>query len=241
MSNASLNETSEIVKSMTELDILSIDANIRNKFEEEFSKLPEHLEKLQELEESLKIENLRRRILISVERARDDLLDYINDLKIHKNHHFYIMETIVFIEKYKEILKTPIKVNFMGKLVKNNKEKREIIDNYLEAASKYVDIDFEKNTPQKITCQNCCNKKDFDIVDGNTYICTKCYARQIVMKHNSSYTDIDRVNISSKYTYDRKVHFRDCINQYQGKQNSTIDPKVYTDLEREFDNHYLLV
>lgn len=241
MSNASLNETSEIVKSMTELDILSIDANIRNKFEEEFSKLPEHLEKLQELEESLKIENLRRRILISVERARDDLLDYINDLKIHKNHHFYIMETIVFIEKYKEILKTPIKVNFMGKLVKNNKEKREIIDNYLEAASKYVDIDFEKNTPQKITCQNCCNKKDFDIVDGNTYICTKCYARQIVMKHNSSYTDIDRVNISSKYTYDRKVHFRDCINQYQGKQNSTIHQKIYDDLEIQFELHYLLI
>ena len=240
MSNASLNETSERVKSMTELDILSIDANIRNKFEEEFSKLPDHLEKLQELEESLKNENLRRRLVISVKKARDDLVNYINDLKIHKNHHFYIMETIIFIEKYKEILKTPIKVSFMGKLVKNDKEKREIIDNYLEAASKYVDIDFEKTIPHKIICQNCSNKKDFDIVDGNTYICTKCYARQIVMKHNSSYTDIDRVNISSKYTYDRKVHFRDCINQYQGKQNSTIHQKIYDDLEIQFELHYLL-
>ena len=170
MSNASLNETSERLKSMTELDILSIDANIRNKFEEEFLKLPEHLEKLQELEESLKNENLRRRILISIEKARDELLNYVNDLKIHKNHHFYIMETIVFIEKYKEILKTPIKVSFMGKLLKNDKEKKEVIDNYLEAASKYVDIDFENTTPQKVICNNCYNKKDFDIVDGNTYI-----------------------------------------------------------------------
>jgi hypothetical protein len=34
--------------------------------------------------------------------------------------------------------------------------------------------------------------------------------------------------------YDRKVHFRDCIKQYQGKQNSTI-PTV------EFNNHHLLL
>jgi hypothetical protein len=60
------------------------------------------------------------------------------------------------------------------------------------------------------------------------------------MKHNSSYTDIDRVNISSKYTYDRKVHFRDCINQYQGKQNSTIQQKIYDELEVQFRQHYLL-
>jgi ribosomal protein S24E len=60
------------------------------------------------------------------------------------------------------------------------------------------------------------------------------------MKHNSSYTDIDRVNISCKYTYDRKVHFRDCINQYQGKQNSTIHQKIYDDLEIQFERHHLL-
>jgi len=52
---------------------------------------------------------------------------------------------------------------------------------------------------------------------------------------------MDRVNMSSKYSYDRKVHFRDCINQYQGKQNSTIDNKVYTDLEEQFDRHHLLI
>jgi hypothetical protein len=71
------------------------------------------------------------------------------------------------------------------------------------------------------------NKKDFDIFEENTYICTKCYARQNVIKHSSSYTDIDRVNISSKYMYDPKIHFRDCIKQYQGKQNCTIPEKVY--------------
>ena len=41
--------------------------------------------------------------------------------------------------------------------------------------------------------------------------------------------------------YDRKVHFRDCVNQYQGKQNSTIEDKVYTDLIEQFDKHHMLV
>jgi hypothetical protein len=41
--------------------------------------------------------------------------------------------------------------------------------------------------------------------------------------------------------YDRKIHFRDCINQYQGKQNSTINQKVYDDLEKQFELHHLLV
>lgn len=240
MKNASLNETSERIKFMSELDILSIDANIRKNFEKEFLKLPEHKEKLLEIEDSLKNETLRRRIRISLEKARDELCIYVNDLTSHKQHHFYIMETIAFIEQYKEMLKIPIKVSFMGKVVKNDKEKLRIIDLYMEAASKYVDIEIEKSKPQKISCNNCNNKKDFDVVNINTYICTNCYSRQTVMKHNSSYTDIDRVNISSKYTYDRKVHFRDCINQYQGKQNSTINQKIYDDLESQFRLHHLL-
>ena len=225
---------------MSELDILSIDAKIRKNFEDEFLKLSDHIEKLHEIKESLKNENIRRRIRVSLEKASDELQNYINGLVTNKNYNFYIMETVLFIEKYKEILKTPIKVNFMGKLVKNDKNKTQLIDNYLEAASKYVDIEFENKKTQKIICPNCFNKKEFDIIDLNSYICTKCYARQTVMKHNSSYTDIDRVNISSKYTYDRKVHFRDCINQYQGKQNSTIQQKIYDELEVQFRQHYLL-
>lgn len=41
--------------------------------------------------------------------------------------------------------------------------------------------------------------------------------------------------------YDRKIHFRDCINQYQGKQNSTIDDQVYKDLENQLENNYILI
>jgi len=124
----SLNESTERIKAMSELDILSIDANIRKNFEDEILKLPDHEEKLQEIEESLKNENLRRRIRLSLEKARIELLEYVNDLKTQRNYHFYIMETVTYIEQYKEILKTPVKVSFMGKLVKKDKEKNNIIE-----------------------------------------------------------------------------------------------------------------
>jgi hypothetical protein len=46
--------------------------------------------------------------------------------------------------------------------------------------------------------------------------------------------------MSSKYSYERKIHFKDCINQFQGKQNSTIDEKVFKNLEEQFELHGLL-
>jgi hypothetical protein len=42
-----------------------------------------------------------------------------------------------------------------------------------------------------------------------------------------------------KYHYDKKCHFRDTINQYQGKQNKFIPQKVYDDLEYMIKMHGL--
>lgn len=223
-----------------QLDILSIDANIRKNFQEEFKKIPFHQQKLNELNLSLENKNLRNRVKKSLEVAIQELTNYIDELTTQRNYNFYITETIEYIEDYKKILQTPIKINFMGKAPKSNDKKQIIIKKYLEIAVKYIDIDIKlKNI--NIKCSNCSNKKDFEIINGNTYICCKCYASQIVMKHNSSYNDIDRVNISTKYMYDPKIHFRDCIKQYQGKQNCTIPPKVYSNLEKQFFLHHLLV
>jgi len=93
---------------------------------------------------------------------------------------------------------------------------------------------------EKITCKNCPNKKNFEIIDTNIYICLICSYQQTVLKNVSSYKDVNRINISSKYTYDRKVHFKDCINQYQGKQNCNIPQNVYDSLEEQFDRHHLI-
>lgn len=233
--------------------ILSIDAKIRQEFRNEMDSIPSYKERISELSKLLS-DGLARGDLSS--RTKSNLVANIEDTKqkiesisANERFNFYVSDTAKFIEAYIKILREPVKVSFTGTtaISTSEKEKEKITAEYLEVASKYMSADMKKelefSAPPsvKIECNNCLNKKSFEIIDGNLYICTMCGSQQSILLHTSSYKDVDRVNIATKYTYDRKVHFRDCINQYQGKQNTTIDPKIYADLEFEFEKHHLLV
>jgi hypothetical protein len=248
-------------KSDAQIDIVNIDNIVKETFNSELSNLQEYNSKLTDLKHTqteydsklstYAVKNLKDNI--------DDLEGKISDIENGKKLNFYISETIDLLEKYKNILQTPVKLSFTGPVVRNNKGKDEIVRKYIEITQKYINLSeilsnagissgtsLDKSSPspprvKKVVCNNCANKKDFDIIDNSVYICVICGSQQEILLHTSSYKDIDRVNISVKYTYDRKVHFRDGINQYQGKQNSTIHPKVLTDLEDQFDKHHLLL
>ena len=224
----------------SELNILTIDTQIYDNFIDEKNKLSQYKDQLKTLIETLELKNLKPRVIQSLLESKNNLIEHIKDIENNTTFNFYLMETAEIIQKYKEILNSPMKINFLGKVTKNNKEKDELIEQYIEIASKYVHITYNKKYKDKIVCNNC-KSKEFDIIDNNIHVCVNCSAQQIIMKNISSYKDIDRVNISSKYIYDRRIHFRDCINQYQGKQNSTIHQKVYDDLEEQFELHHLLV
>ena len=225
-----------------DIDILSVDIEIRNNFKNETEKLVEYKEKLLDIQNSLKIENIKIRERNNLVNTEKELIEHIKDVENNISLNFYTIESAALLEKYKEILKEPMKINFSGKAVKNNKEKDSIVREYLTIASKYVEVDIQKedHMKEKITCKNCPNKKNFEIIDTNIYICLICSYQQTVLKNVSSYKDVNRINISSKYTYDRKVHFKDCINQYQGKQNCNIPQNVYDSLEEQFDRHHLI-
>jgi ribosomal protein S24E len=233
---------------MSEIDILAIDTDIYKKYQNKKINIDILQEKLQQLE-NYKISNVESKAYNIIVKLCDKIKNEIIKIKNDEELNFYISESIELINEYKKILKTPIKLNFTGKPMKNNKEKIRIISQYLDIAKKYIDIKFEtsketntgSDEKEKIHCDNCKNKKNFEIIDNDIYICLDCFSQQIIFKHTSSYKDCDRINISSKYEYDRKIHFRDCINQYCGKQNSTVEQKVYDDLEREFEKHYLLI
>jgi hypothetical protein len=227
---------------MTELDILAVDSSIRESFNSEKKNLDQYKKTFAELDRLLKSKNLSMQSKCRIEKNHHTLQERIKNIENDTDYNFYIRESIACIESYKKILNTPQKISFVGKSNENNSQKIEIITKFLSIAQKYVSIDIEIPDPKKkIYCSNCDNKKEFIISDNNVYICILCGAEQKIPIHTSSYKDIDRVNISTKYTYDRIIHFRDCMNQYQGKQNSTIDIKVYQDLERQFELHHLLV
>lgn len=227
---------------MSQIDILSIDAEIKSAFRQETEKLSQYIKKLSVLKSTIKKDTLSLRSYKNLQYNINELEEKIMMIKTDQKLNFYIAETAHLLEKYKQILQTPVKLSFTGKPSRNNTEKNMIITNYKEIAHKYTTIDTINPTKSKsVSCNNCSNKNLFDIIDNSIYICILCGAQQEILLHTSSYKDIDRINISAKYTYDRKVHFRDCINQYQGKQNSTVDSKVYTNLFDQFEKHHLLV
>jgi DNA-directed RNA polymerase subunit RPC12/RpoP len=241
-----------------DIDILEIDAKIIHNFDEDRRRIDMYEDKKKELESSLKLNSLTQRTKNSLEDSIKTLESHIEDIRTDKLYNFYIIESAEILEKYKQILKQPQKVNFIGKPMKNNKEKQKLVLLYLDIATKYVDIKLDYSNNQstnntnhnnnssssstskkdKITCNNCSNNKDFDIEEGNIYICLNCSSQQFILRNVTSYKDIYRFYISTKYMYDRKIHFRDCIKQYQGKQNSSISQEVYDDLIREFESHH---
>jgi ribosomal protein S24E len=229
-------------KSMGEIDITAIDAKIRKKFTDERTRLPEFREKIEELDGMLSTPDQSYRVDRSLRKARDELAAYMEDIEVGNSLNFYLEESAQLIHKFKAMLSTRIKTSFMGRKKQNDGPKRKIIREYLEIARRHTQVDvLQEKEESEILCVNCPNLKNFEILDDNTYVCQECFSQQEIIKHTPSWNDIDRVNISQKYMYDRKVHFRDCIHQYQGKQNSTIPQKIYDDLENEFENHYLLV
>lgn len=225
---------------MSDLDILDIDANIRTNFEKELERLQEYKSKLEMLSLTLEKQNIKVNTRLSLEKAYKNMQDRVHNIENMTDYNFYMNESSILLEKYRQILKKPQKVNFMGKSTRNNKEKTEIINKYMELAKKYIDYDFEIKKKRGLSCDNCKNRKNLIYIDNSLTICGKCSARITVMKHTSNYNDIERVNISNKYKYDPKVHFRDGVEQYQGKQNCTIPKKVYEDLEEQFERHHLL-
>jgi hypothetical protein len=230
------------------IDILIIDTEIKKKFLEEEKELKEFIYKRDKICNILKKDNLGVKIKNDLNKNLVLLNNKIYDIENKVSLNFYIMETNQFIEKYKEILSKPIKVSFSGKAKINSeifKEKDELVAKYLNIANKYKEEQIIYNYGKKkcniVICDHCLSKNCFEVVDGKTYICEDCGFQKEILGNLTSYKDVSRVNISSKYTYERRVHFRDCMNQYQGKQNSSILQSVYDDLENQFHLHGLLI
>lgn len=214
---------------MSQIDILNIDDNIKEEFKEELKNLDKERDRIEDMRKTIK--NMDKNEKKSINKLRDSiekLEKYIISTESETRFNYYIIETTQLLEEYKKILKTPVKLSFVGKTVRTNKVKHSIILEYISIAQRYSKINIKiPNKDNIVICNNCENKKLFDIIDNSVYICLLCGSQQEVILHTSSFKDIERINISSKYTYDRKVHFRDCINQYQGFITSLISIPLF--------------
>jgi ribosomal protein L37AE/L43A len=231
----------------TPVDILSIHNEIIKNFNEEQKLIDNFINYRSRLLNILENYNISLKIKNDLKNQIEFLNQKIEDISNKDSYNFFLLETSSVIERYKNLICKPMKISFSGKNDSTLfKEKDELIKEYftiiknfnLNNIPTYTDKKKKNNT--EIQCENCNNKSCIELLDNKIFVCDDCGFQKEILGNISSYKDVNRVNLSSKYTYERRVHFRDCINQYQGKQNSTISEKVYTDLEDQFQAHHLL-
>ena len=196
----------------------------------------------------------------------ENLEQKINEFDIMNNYEqfsFYLVQAVPLIEEYQNLKRNQNKIHFMSCNHQPSKEEnnsqetmKKILKTYFNLIQTYFPEEYKKNEWDKIKsnydfstssesnlktkCLNCNNDSNNFVIHDNHFVCEKCGCVSCTIHTNTSYKDIDRVNISSKYTYDKRVHFRDCINQFQGKQNASIPKKLYDDMIEQLLNHGLI-
>lgn len=208
----------------------------------------------QDLDESVLSTSLRRRLehqrQAEASRDRDTL------------KHFYFLDTAELIQEYKQTLQTPIKVDFLSNqpasIHESHPGKQAIISKYIEQIKDYsvysivedlqLTRPLDNHTPPTLRDQKCSICQSSSITESTDFagvmICLECgnqentlnLANSIRLNHNDS----KRVNICSKYSYDKKSHFLNCINQYQGKHKSGIEPDILQMIENELERYNLI-
>ncbi len=215
-------------KAMDNINIMDIHFIILQKYEDERKMIPVLKKRIDELT----LVGASPSIIQEIQ-ARFDAINSNKEL------HFYILQSSSLIEEYKKELNKPVEMSFMGSNKKNtNPSLDKLVEAYVALVRELHPISLPSSRQIK-ACQVCDgNKKEYVIDATNTTTCS-CGIEKDNLQFTFSHKDADRVNVSIKYQYQRKLHFRDCINQFQGKQNSTVKQQVYDDLRVQFDMHGL--
>jgi hypothetical protein len=153
----------------------------------------------------------------------------------------YIFDTMSekILERTRELLNTPVKINFFNKKQNENTNEKEL-DNLKQKMIELCKpfMDFSEQSKNNEECE--CGNKDF-IEDMSHMICTSCGKTSIITEvMSSSFQDNERVSYSQKYKYKKINHFKDTIRQFQGIQNKHIDPKVLDDLKTALEKDKII-
>ena len=218
------------------IDIFEIDKKIKSQFEEEYESLPKLRAKLQKYQwivdnSSDSIEVYQAREQMKTLQSQIDLIDSgIREAK-------YIHETEKILEQYNKLTLEPIKVDFMGnKIWSKNGIKTRVINDYINIAKNYAPvhpIPFKKD----LVCEDC--KTPLQKEDDYLFVCENCGYSVKHLTSSISFNENTRINATQRYVYDKRAHFGDSIKKFQGKQNTTISKKVYTDLWDKLAKHQI--
>lgn len=184
----------------------------------------------------------------------------MDEKKIMENFNFYLVSSVSIIDEFIETKKNIQKISFFkmnnNSSNKNKKKIQEIIDRYIQLVDHYFPgkynnywtLENDKYQKRKKIhiysikeCPTCNGDNEQFVIADNHIVCSYCGTVISTTNDNLiSFRDIERINIGSKYTYDRKTHFRECIKRFQGKQNVNIPPKLFDDIIQQIISYELI-
>jgi hypothetical protein len=239
-------------KNFSNFDIHAIDKKINELITQNLSSLEKINKEIENLNDIITSTELKSHIKRDIEEQICNLNQRkktITDLEL--NHQFYIMDYTCLMQKYNTILYQPKNIFFMSKDKDTSQDLSAIFQEYIQILKKYnifeyieKDISTQENNEKKEKkkkCKNCKSREFIYNSDHSVEICIICGVQEDKDPGLIQYKDSTRINGSNKYNYERRIHFRDSMNCWQGKQNSFIDPQIYKDLEKELESHNLLI
>ena len=212
-------------------DILDLHSKILKNFENEYESLPLLSSELENLK--LNPDNISY-----VDDKINQLTKKIIKIETGRKQALYIVKTEIILEKYKNIINEPIKINFMNNIISENKLVKDmLIVDYLKIAKDYINIKFEFNNKTSLNCPDC--KIKLFKKDEYLFLCTNCGFSIKHFANTCSFQENNRINISQRYVYDKRAHFGDSIKKFQAKQNTTIHKNVYDTLLDKIKKHQI--
>lgn len=172
-----------------------------------------------------------------LQRAIESDIKIINDLSFYENiFMLYKTNTDHLIRDLLKILKAPLRKNDTKAQKNADREKNRLINQYIETVITFIPYDLfehitlsdaENTSVNGNICENCGNSSLF-MKESDIIICKVCFNEVIrLVFNNCSYS-----MVGGKCHYDRLTHFKECIKQYQCKQNTFINPEVYSKIDK---------
>jgi len=156
----------------------------------------------------------------------------IEKLKDKKEILSFEKETTVILGMYNSVRNSRKSFLITTKDTTNENKKLQLLENYVLIASKYVEINY-KSEKTKLYCEYCYpNLNEWNHLEDNFYSCSLCDRCIKLPDEEYSYKDMDRLNLSTRYKYSRKGHFKEAVEKFQAIQNVNIPPQLYTTLKR---------
>lgn len=188
---------------------------IQQNFEQEKCELEQLKNKLKNLKDKFQKTNNNKSLHYILEKQIHDLIKQIQNIEDDNNVNEYNVKVMKSIYEYYD---------------NNNNDKSEVFKEYLRILNP---TSFYKQIDDQL-CDQCGNDIILDNNNG-LLICNHCGITEpaLIEDNKQNYTDDLLQQDSTNYAYRKITHFRECLQQCQGKERTDIPNKIFSKIEEK--------